>query len=63
MISPYLLSLLVAGVHSFLVPSSIETPDGIDPSLTTLSGEEQISLDCSTCPYALNSERNGGHEW
>lgn len=40
----------------------IETSEAKVP--TSLNGElQRINIDCSTCPFALNSYRNGQHEW
>ncbi|KAL8736384.1 MAG: hypothetical protein Q9181_002436 [Wetmoreana brouardii] len=64
-------TLLSAGfaltANAFLLPpeaaSTLEaaknknTPHVIDPLSRT------ITLDCSNCPFALASERNGRHEW
>ena len=67
-----LLSCLSVGAfaltaNSFLIPGDLKDfsvkgfahPDTTQP----LQEEKIVNLDCSSCPYALNSERNGGHEW
>ena len=65
-------SLLSAGVfvltaQGFLVvPEANSLPEVEDKAPTTLDTAPQhisINLDCSTCPYALNSLRDGRHEW
>ncbi|KAL8998098.1 MAG: hypothetical protein Q9169_002791 [Polycauliona sp. 2 TL-2023] len=64
-------ALLSAGfaatAHAFLLPpeaaSTFEAaknkiaPDTINPL------SRSVALDCSNCPYALASQRNGRHEW
>lgn len=64
----YLSSLLTAGAlgvaaQAFLPEiNTIPNADNVVP--TTLDHNSQIvNLDCSTCPYALSTTRNGGHEW
>jgi len=63
-------SLLSAGAfglaaQAFLVvPETNSLPDIEDKAPTTLDTSRQvITLDCSNCPYALNSQRHGSHEW
>lgn len=69
MLLPSLLSAGVFGAaaQAFLLPETVNLPpahgsNGVLP--TTIDQSTQvISLDCSTCPYALSSDRNGVHEW
>ena len=69
MLLPSLLSAGIFGAvtQAFLVPEGANLPDAhgsnnVVPA--TLDHNKQvINLDCSTCPYALNSDRNGVHEW
>ena len=71
MLLPSLLSVTALGVaaQAFLVPE-IEidsSPDAhnsnnVVPAIID-HNTQVINLDCSTCPYALNSDRNGVHEW
>ena len=53
--------------QAFLLPETVNLPPthGSNNVLpTTVDQSTQvISLDCSTCPYALSSDRNGVHEW
>ena len=51
--------------QAFLVVPEINAlPEIEDKAPTALDTSSQsINLDCSTCPYALNSQRNGHHEW
>ncbi len=55
------LGTLAVTANAFLVPLYSENvaTDG----LSIKQGSQTINLDCSTCPYALKSERNGQHEW
>ena len=67
-------SLLSAGAfglaaQAFLViPETNSLPDVKDndnsaaPSILETS-KKTVKLDCSTCPFALNTQRNGAHEW
>ena len=64
-----LLSVSVLGVaaQAFVVPEIAESPDAhtsnnVVPTIVQFENQV-IKLDCSTCPYALNSDRNGVHEW
>ena len=50
-----------------MVPEIAELPDAhtsnrVVPTIVQFENQV-INLDCSTCPYALNSDRNGVHEW
>lgn len=63
-------SLLSAGTfglaaQAFLVvPETNGLPEIRHKTPTTLDTSKQVvNVDCSTCPYALNSQRNGAHEW
>lgn len=53
---------LVLGAHSFLVPGELDVSQA-DNAPALFNNEEAITLDCSSCPYALDSERHEGHEW
>lgn len=51
---------------AFLIPGEINTDDlpkadFLPASIVTNS--QTVNLDCSTCPFALNSQRDGAHEW
>lgn len=65
----YLRSLLTAGalgiaVQAFLIPEINSIPNADEVVPTTIDHNSQtLNLDCSTCPYALNTNRNGAHEW
>lgn len=63
-------SLLSAGAftlaaQAFLVVPEInslpETESKTPPTLETNS--QNVNLDCASCPFALDSLRNGAHEW
>ncbi|KAG8525832.1 uncharacterized protein KY384_000592 [Bacidia gigantensis] len=58
------LGTLALSAHGFLIPGDIESLDtkATNPSITA-EKDVLVSVDCTSCPYALNSERNGGHEW
>lgn len=51
--------------QAFLVVPEINShPEIEDKAPTTLDTTSQtIILDCASCPFALNSLRNGAHEW
>lgn len=59
-------SLLSAGALT-LAAQAFVLPDAVVPEANSLreadSHPHVFNLDCSNCPYALNSQRNGGHEW
>ncbi|KAK4697683.1 hypothetical protein P7C71_g451, partial [Lecanoromycetidae sp. Uapishka_2] len=65
----YLSSLLSAGalgvaVQAFLIPEVNNIPSADNLLPTSLDrNSKTVNLDCSTCPYALNTNRNEGHEW
>lgn len=69
MLPPRLLStsVLALTAHAFLVP--LEVADKAvaakvnDLNTLTNPTSQSIKLDCSTCPYAIASTRNGHHEW
>lgn len=68
MLLPTFLSLgaLALTANAFLVPLDIDDPAATEfaNSAISLNNEHQVvKLDCSTCPFALQSERNGAHEW
>ena len=58
------LGALAVTANAFLVPLYSDEPnnDGLN-SLSINQGPQTTTLDCSNCPYALQSERNGQHEW
>lgn len=73
MLLPTLLSAsaLAWTANSFLLPLELANKANTDNFKgLTLSGLEAVQsksqtvrLDCSSCPFALDSERNGHHEW
>ena len=52
---------LAVTANAVFVPFDSNTIATID--LSTKQGPQIVNLDCSTCPYALKSERNGQKEW
>lgn len=69
MLLPSLLSVSALGVaaQAFLLPEIANLPDthnsnNVLPAIVD-HNTQVINVDCSTCPYALNSDRNGVHEW
>ena len=63
-------SLLSAGAFTLaaqaflVVPETNSLPEIQNKAPTTLDTSNQlVNLDCSTCPYALKSLRDGRHEW
>ena len=51
---------------AFLIPGEITTKDLPKANFLPVSYEtnsQTLSLDCSTCPFALKSQRDGTHEW
>lgn len=69
MLLPSLLSVSAFGVaaQAFLLPETASLPDthnsnNVVPAIVD-HNTQVINVDCSTCPYALNSDRNGVHEW
>lgn len=55
------LGALAVTANAFLVP--LNSDDLPVNDLTLNPGPEVVSLDCSTCPYALKGESNGQREW
>ena len=63
-------SVLALTANAFLVPLEIAEDvqaakakaANVIPSLFD-HNTQSINLDCSSCPFALTSERNGAHEW
>ena len=56
------LGALAVTANAFLVP--LYTDDKVATNdLAITQGPQTINLDCTSCPYALKSERNGQHEW
>ncbi|KAL9631163.1 MAG: hypothetical protein Q9164_006037 [Protoblastenia rupestris] len=65
---PYLsVGALALTANAFLVPGDIKDFSVKEFAHSGVSQQQEVaktvSLDCSTCPYALKSERNGQHEW
>lgn len=57
--------LFVSSSLAFLIPeiNTDEHPKSdILPTLIQTSSQT-VNLDCSTCPFALSSQRDGAHEW
>ena len=51
---------------AFLIPGDFNTQDLPKAEFLPVSYEtnsQTLSLDCSTCPFALQSQRDGTHEW
>ena len=53
---------------AFLIPGDINTEDQpkadfLPASYVRPLNTQTVSLDCSTCPFALQSQRDGAHEW
>ena len=50
---------------AFLIPEINTEDQPKSDFLPTLIGTHSrtVNLDCSTCPFALNSQRDGAHEW
>ncbi|KAL9130630.1 MAG: hypothetical protein Q9217_001244 [Psora testacea] len=55
-----------------LAASALLIPEGLEdfsvkgfahPAVSQQQDGKSITLDCSSCPYALKTERNGQHEW
>ena len=61
-------ALLACAANAFLVP--VEIADKVDfskapngaPSIFN-HNSQTVKVDCSTCPFAVSSERHGRHEW
>lgn len=50
--------------NSFLIPLGIIEDVEVSTNLESLTSQSQkVQLDCSTCPFALKSDRHGKHEW
>lgn len=59
---------LALTTSAFLIPGDTEAAVKAfeHPDLVRIQQQEDsqtVRLDCSTCPFALNSERHGSHEW
>lgn len=66
MILPTLLSAgtFAIAAQAFLLPLEIVETAEVPKSLAPFVGQSQeIDLDCSSCPFALESTRHGLHEW
>ena len=49
---------------AFLIPEINNDDQPINFLPASIKADSQnVNLDCSTCPFALNSQRNGLHEW
>ena len=58
--------LLATSSLAFLIPGEINTEELPKADFLPVSYEtnrQTLSLDCSTCPFALKSQRDGTHEW
>ncbi|KAL8939834.1 MAG: hypothetical protein Q9211_002562 [Gyalolechia sp. 1 TL-2023] len=68
MLVPALLSAgFVLAANAFLLPPEVvnrveAAKNNIAPALTNPQ-VRTVNLDCSNCPFALSSQRNGRHEW
>lgn len=66
MILPTLLSAgtLAVAAQAFLLPLEVVETAEVSKQLSPFVGQSQeIDLDCSSCPFALDSTRHGLHEW
>lgn len=68
MLVPSLLSVgLAATTNAFLLPPEVvNTAEAAKNNLAPTLVNPQVrtvNLDCSDCPFALSSQRNGRHEW
>lgn len=62
---------LALTANAFLIPQEIaddvqaakSKAANVVPSLFDHTSQSSHSLDCTSCPFALASERNGAHEW
>lgn len=66
MILPTLLSAgtLAVAAHAFLLPLEVVETAEVSKQLSPFVGQSQeLDLDCSSCPFALESTRHGLHEW
>lgn len=66
MILPTLLSAgtLAVAAQAFLLPLEVVETAEVSKQLAPFVGQSQeIDLDCSSCPFALESSRHGLHEW
>ncbi|KAI4184552.1 MAG: hypothetical protein LQ348_004534 [Seirophora lacunosa] len=67
MLVPALLSAgFVLTANAFLLPPEVATTPNNAPKkhlISNLPQSRTITLDCSECPFALASQRNGRHEW
>ena len=66
MILPTLFSAgtLAIAAQAFLLPLEVVETAEVSKQLAPFVGQSQeIDLDCSSCPFALESTRHGLHEW
>ena len=67
-------SLLSVGAFSLLAQAFLVIPENINLSTELSAGKgrpvveevfntQDVKIDCSACPFALESNRNGRHEW
>ena len=66
MILPTLLSAgtFALAAQAFLLPLEVIDTVDVSKQLSPFVGQSQeIDLDCSSCPFALDSTRHGLHEW
>lgn len=60
---------LAVAAHGFLLPlevvptAEVPTAEVSKSLIPFVSQSQEIDLDCSSCPFALESSRNGLHEW
>lgn len=52
---------LAVTANAFLLPLNHNGP--LPDDLSIYSGSQKVVLDCSRCPYALQSEQNGKRDW
>ena len=57
--------LFATSTFAFLIPETTTEHQPESNFLPALidTNTQTINLDCSSCPFALNSQRNGAHEW
>lgn len=56
-------SVFALAANSFLIPIDIIQDVRVSELAPLAPQSQTIRLDCSSCPFALSSERNGRHEW
>ena len=68
MLLPSYLSVgaLALTANAFLIPGDLEdfsVKGFAHPAVSQLQASKTVTIDCSTCPYALKTERDDSHEW